>query len=83
MRSNNTLEEELRKEIMKWTNKLDKALLGAAPSSDRGEKLLKNIQAYREDSKHFLERNDLIRSFECLIWAWALLELGKELDHLK
>ena len=26
---------------------------------------------------------ELIKSFECLIWAWALLEIGKELKHLE
>jgi hypothetical protein len=42
--------------------------------------MLRNIRAYRNDSKHFLERGDLIKSFECLIWAWAILELGRELE---
>ncbi|KUO41531.1 MAG: hypothetical protein AVW06_00910 [Hadesarchaea archaeon DG-33-1] len=77
-----TLEAELAGEIKKWSNKLDKALLAATSIDKRGEDLLKNIRAYREDSKHFLDR-DLIKSFECLIWAWALLEIGKEFEHLK
>jgi hypothetical protein len=77
-----TIEAELTEEIQKWSNKLDKALSATAPLDKRGEELLKNIRAYRQDSKHFLEQ-DLIKSFECLIWAWALLEMGRELGHLK
>ncbi len=45
--------------------------------------MLQNIKAYREDSRHFFKRGDLVKSFECLIWAWALLESGKELEHLR
>ena len=77
-----TIEAELAGEIQKWSNKLDKALSTTASLDKRGEDLLQNIHAYREDSKHFLER-DMIKSFECLIWAWALLEVGRELGHLK
>lgn len=79
----NMLEQELTQEIEKWSRKLDEAIPLTAPSDDSGEKLLENIRAYREDSKHFFRRNELIQSFECLIWAWALLETGKELKHLK
>ncbi|MGC8817428.1 MAG: DUF357 domain-containing protein [Candidatus Hadarchaeum sp.] len=38
------------------------------PSSEGGEKMLRNIRAYRQDSEHFLRRGELIKSFECLIW---------------
>lgn len=75
-----TLEKELGDEIRKWAAKLDRALSATHASGERGEKMLKNIKAYREDSKHFLMRDDLIKSFECLIWAWAILELGRELE---
>lgn len=77
-----TLEAELAGEIKKWSNKLDKALSMTASLDRRGEDLLENIRAYREDSKHFLGR-DLVKSFECLVWAWALLEMGREFGHLK
>lgn len=83
MRSNSTLEQELTNEIEKWSRKLDDAIPTVSPSTEHGEKLLKNLKAYRKDSKHFFEHGELIRSFECLIWAWALLEIGKELKHLK
>lgn len=77
------LEDELRREIKKWSKRLDETIPETSTSDDEGTKLLENIRAYREDSEHFLERSDLIKSFECLIWAWALLETGRELKHLK
>ncbi|MEW6222656.1 MAG: DUF357 domain-containing protein [Candidatus Hadarchaeota archaeon] len=77
------LEDELKGEIKKWTAKLDSALPGAKPADARGDKLLTNIRAYGKDSRHFFEKNDIVKSFECLIWAWALLETGKELGHIE
>lgn len=76
------LEEELREEIEKWSQKLKDALAAVEALDEKGEELLENARAYGEDQKHFLERGDLIRSFECLIWAWALLEVGRELGHI-
>jgi hypothetical protein len=77
-----SLEDNLVEEIKKWTKKLDDALYTAKARNDRGDKMLSNIRAYRKDSEHFLKRGDLIKSFECLIWAWATLELCKELGLL-
>jgi len=78
-----TLDAKLTEEIKKWTAKLDSALSAARARSERGKKMFSNIKAYREDSGHFLKQGDLIKSFECLIWAWSLLEIGRELRHLK
>jgi len=75
-----SLEDALIEEIKKWTTKLDDALCTAKARNDRGDKMLLNIRAYRKDSGHFFERGDLIKSFECLIWAWAILELCEELE---
>ncbi|MDI6820489.1 MAG: DUF357 domain-containing protein [Candidatus Hodarchaeaceae archaeon] len=77
------LEQELAEEIEKWSRRLDDALSAAEPLDDRGGQLLENARAYNRDHRHFLGRGDLIRSFECLIWAWALLEVGEELGHLR
>ena len=74
------IEADLAAEIKKWSKKLDDSLSNVRHSNERGARMLQNINAYRSDSKHFLEEGDLIKSFECLIWAWANLELGKELE---
>ena len=75
------VEERLKLEIEKWTQRLEERI-GKVSVLGKGEKLLENILAYRADSKHFFQRGDLVKSFECLIWAWALLDTGKELGHL-
>jgi hypothetical protein len=77
-----SLKDELESEIKKWTGKLDSALKSAKATDEQGKKLLLNIKAYMEDSGHFLAKDELVKSFECLIWAWALLETGKNLGHL-
>jgi hypothetical protein len=77
-----SVDAELTKEIERWSKKLDDSLLDVRALDNHGTKMLENARAYRKDSKHFFERGDLVKSFECLIWAWALLEVGKELEHL-
>lgn len=78
-----SVDAELTNEIKKWSKKLDNSLLNVRALDNHGTRMLENARAYREDSKHFFERGDLVKSFECLIWAWALLEVGKELKHLE
>ncbi len=76
-------ESELVAEIKKWSKKLDDSLLKLSPVGDRGAKMSENIRAYRNDSEHFFKRGDLIRSFECLIWGWAILDLSREFEFFK
>jgi len=78
-----SLELDLTLEIERWSRKLDDALRGASPADEIGSRMMENIKAYRNDSGHFLGKRDLIRSFECLVWAWAILETGRELKHLE
>ncbi len=75
-------EAKLTAEIEKWSKKLDAALKVVSPAGEKGAAMLRNIEAYRDDSKHFSGRGDLVKSFECLIWAWAILETGVDLGHL-
>ncbi len=72
--SSENLRGRLVTEIRKWTEKLE----GELSKVSGDEKFLQNISAYLKDSKHFYQKEDLIRSFECLIWAWAILQVGKE-----
>lgn len=77
------LSDELKQEIEKWSQKLDAKLPELVAEDKPGEEILENARAYRRDSKHFLQNDDLIKSFESLIWAWALTEIGEDLNHLK
>ena len=73
------LEEELRKETEKWLGRIKK-ILGKVELLDEGKKnMIENVHAYVKDCEYFLGRNDLVRAFESVIWAWAWLEILKEL----
>ncbi len=64
------LRDELKEETEKWLDKIKKIKF-------EGEKdFVRNIKAYISDSEYFLEKGDLIRAFECVVWAWAWLEIG-------
>jgi hypothetical protein len=78
-----TLESDLKAEIEKWSKRLDEILPLTTPVNEKGAKMIENIKSYRKDSEHFHKNGDLIKSFECLIWAWAVLEIGKEVEFLK
>jgi len=78
-----SLERRLRSEIEKWSKKLGEELTKVLATCKSGEEILRNARAYFSDSKHFLEKGDLIRAFECLIWAWAWIEIGKEMGKIK
>ena len=73
----------LEEEIDKWTAKLEPALETAEAIDSNGQELLDNAGAYLKDSKHFKEKGDLIRAFEALIWAWAYVEIGANLNLIE
>jgi hypothetical protein len=75
-----SLEEELRKETEKWLEKIKKVKI--KPLSEKGKEFLRNIEAYIKDCEYFLEKGDLIRAFECVVWAWAWLEIGRDIGIL-
>ena len=72
LRSQARLEEDLRSETVKWQAKAED--LYQRISGD-GE-FLENVSAYIRDCQYFIEKNDLIRAFEAIIWAWAWMEIG-------
>ncbi|MEM2874691.1 MAG: DUF357 domain-containing protein [Candidatus Hadarchaeales archaeon] len=78
-----SVESELTCEIEKWSRKLEEALRRVRSSDRTGDQMLENIRAYHDDSRHFLKNRSLVKSFECLVWAWAILETGKNLGHLE
>ncbi len=77
------LKDELEEEIRKWEEKLNDRLPRLECLDESGDWILENARAYLKDSKHFFEENDLIQSYESLIWAWAFVEIGENLNHLK
>ena len=80
-------DEELRKETEKWLERLRKSyrdieLTGKLPEEDL-HPIFENIVAYIKDCKHFLDKGDLVRAFEAVIYAWGLLEACQHLGLIK
>jgi len=77
------MEEELRRETLKWLERLEVRLEGVEHANEKGREFLNNIRAYLSDSKYFLSKGDLIRAFECVVWAWAWFEIGMDLGLIR
>ncbi|WP_456368826.1 DUF357 domain-containing protein [Geoglobus sp.] len=71
------VEEELRKETLKWLERIE------ALKFDGDRRFVENIRAYISDSHYFLDKGDLVRAFECVVWAWAWLEIGRDFGFLE
>jgi hypothetical protein len=78
-------QEALKKETEKWLSKLESARSSIKTLKDSRElkAVLKNMDAYIKDTKHFLEKKDFIRAFEAVIYAWGLLEACEHLGLLE
>ncbi|HIP63444.1 MAG TPA: DUF357 domain-containing protein [Archaeoglobus profundus] len=77
------IEEELKSETIKWLNRIREKIKNVEAVNKKGEEFLRNINAYISDTEYFLNKNDLIRAFECIVWAWAWLEIGLNIGILK
>jgi hypothetical protein len=77
--------EDLRKETTKWLERAEQLICEIAiiGINSEHEYFMRNISAYISDSKYFLKEDDLIRAFESVVWAWAWIEIGLEMEILK
>lgn len=66
-------------EIEKWLNKIEEIVGRIEVFDSKGEEMFENMKAYISDCKHFRGQGDLVRSFEAVVWAWAIFEIGKDL----
>ncbi len=71
---------QLKDEIEKWTKKAKEKRKNLNLLDDSKENMINNIDAYIKDSQFFLEKGDLVRSFEAIIWCWSWMEILQELD---
>lgn len=69
------IDEDLRKETEKWLAKIEEERKKIGSGDDY---IIKNIDAYISDSRHFMEKGDLIRAFEAVVWSWAYIEIGRQ-----
>ena len=76
-------ENTLRQETNKWLRKLEKETKGIEPSGKvdpaNVRNSIDNIHAYIKDCKYFLEKEDLVRAFEAVVYAWGIYETCKRL----
>ncbi len=73
------VEEELRLETIKWIKKAEEKFSEIREENN----FVVNAKAYLKDSKWFLEKGELIKAFECIIWAWAWIEIAEEIGLIK
>lgn len=70
---------KLKEETEKWLGRLEAEVRKIKTDGNSGEKHLTNMNAYISDSRHFLQKKDFIRAFECAVWAWSICELCVEM----
>lgn len=75
----NDTDEKLRKETEKWLGRMESEMKDIKANGNSAKKHFENMKAYISDSRHFLEKKDFIRAFECVVWAWSIYELCTEL----
>ena len=73
------LEADLLSETVKWQGKAQ--VLYENISGE--DEFMENVSAYIRDCQYFLEKDDLIRAFEAIIWAWAWMEIGLQKGILR
>jgi len=71
-----------KEEIVKWLNKIKEILPRIEANDTKGEEMYTNMKAYISDCEHFLNQEDYMRSFESIVWAWAIFEICQELGVL-
>ncbi len=74
--------EQLERETLKWLSRA-KEKAGTLEAVPGGDNFLENALAYISDARHFLEKRDLVRAFEAVVWAWAWLEIGEREGFLR
>jgi hypothetical protein len=73
----------MREEIIKMLGKIEPLVEKIKVNDKKGEEMLENMKAYIADSKHFLNKKNYLKSFEAIVWAFAILEICEELGVFK
>jgi hypothetical protein len=73
----------MRSETIKMIEKIRPLIDEIEVKDKKGSEMLENMKAYVSDSKHFLNKKNYLKSFEAIVWAWAILEICEELGVFK
>ena len=79
MKAMNNTQEKLEEETKKWLQKLEDRI----EDRDSSVEQMENVEAYRDDTYHFLEEEDYIRAWESIIYAWGILETLERLGFFE
>ncbi len=71
-----------KEEVVKWLGRLDKKLKMIEPKSAKAAEAIKNAEAYRDDSKHWLEEGNYFLAFEACVYSWAIIETVENLGEV-
>lgn len=69
--------EQLEKETEKWLEKLEKEIRKIDEKEIKNKLVseeIVNIRAYISDCKHFLEKKDIVKAFEAVMYAWGIFD---------
>lgn len=75
------IEEELISETKKWLSRIESEIKKVKENKENKD-YIENIKAYISDTKYFLKNGKLILAFEAVIWAWAWLQILRDLKIL-
>lgn len=74
---------EIKDETLKMIEKIKPLVEKIEVKDDKGEEMLENMKAYIEDSKHFLGKENYVKAFEAIVFAYGILETCEELGVFK
>ncbi len=76
------IEEELKNQTEKMLKDIREKRKYVNIDPDK-KHLLNNLDAYISDTQHFLDKKDIIRAFEAIVYAWGILETLEHAEILE
>ncbi|HIH17637.1 MAG TPA: DUF357 domain-containing protein [Nanoarchaeota archaeon] len=75
-------DSELKAETEKWLSKIEKEMPHVKENA-KNKDFVRNIKAYISDCKHFAKEGKLVLAFEAVVWAWAWLQILRDLKMIE
>ena len=67
-------EKILKEETEKWLARIEEKAIQAKLADPKGKWAVENMKAYISDCKHFHKKNDFVKSFEAVVYAYGIYE---------
>ena len=72
--------EILKSETEKWLKKIEEKTKDIKLADKKGSWAIENLKAYISDCKHFYKKEDFVRSFEAVVYAYGIYETALHSD---